>query len=421
VHTRFWSFSLWFLLAVGLWTPLLVGLSAAVGSPVLTLFERYGSHAALAAGATVVALLVAIRLGTGLMTHRGRRRLLSRWCRLRRWEFWSPWVFYPPVVVWILYLGARFRGLTLFTAANPAMPAGGFLGESKSEILRGLREGGAPVARFLRISSAWDPERRVRESDRFMEEAGLGLPVVIKPDAGQRGEGVAVVRDGATLRRLLRDATADVILQEHVPGHELGVFYYRYPGEERGAIFSVTDKRLPEVVGDGRRTLEQLILDDPRAVCMAQTYLTVQADRLDDVPAAGEAVRLVELGTHCRGAVFLNGNRFVTPELERAIDEASRGYEGFFFGRYDIRGRGVDELKKGAGFKIIELNGVTSESTDIYDPGNHLREAYRKLFRQWHLAFEIGARNRALGVRPTPLLTLANLLLERKKGSSLFF
>jgi len=306
----------------------------------------------------------------------------------------------------------RFRGPTLFTAANPAMPAGGFLGESKSEILRALREGGAPVARFFKVPAAWDDERRVREADRFMKETGVDLPVVIKPDAGQRGEGVSVVRDHATLRRLLLDVSADVILQEYVPGHELGVFYYRYPGEERGAIFSVTDKRLPEVVGDGRRTLEQLILDDPRAVCMARTYLTAQSDRLGDVPAAGEAVRLVEIGTHCLGAIFLDGNRIVTPELERAIDDASQGYEGFYFGRYDIRGPCLDEIRKGAGFKIIELNGVTSESTDIYDPRNSLFEAYRKLFRQWHLAFEIGARNRAAGVGPTGFLALARLVRD---------
>jgi hypothetical protein len=296
------------------------------------------------------------------------------------------------------------------------MPAGGFLGESKSEILQALCRGGAPVARFFRISGAWDAERRIREAHRFMEEAGIDLPVVIKPDAGQRGEGVSIVRDRASLRRLLLDISADVILQEYVPGHELGVFYYRYPGEERGAIFSITDKRLPEVVGDGRRTLEQLILDDPRAVCMARTYLAARSDRLADVPATGEAVRLVELGTHCRGAIFLSGDRIATPELERAIDDASRGYEGFYFGRYDIRGPSLDEMKNGAGFKIIELNGVTSESTDIYDPKSSLVEAYRKLFRQWRLAFEIGALNRAAGVGTTGVLALARLVRDASAG-----
>jgi len=29
------------------------------------------------------------------------------------------------------------------------------------------------------------------------------------------------------------------------PGEEYGVFYYRYPGSERGRVFSVTEKRMP--------------------------------------------------------------------------------------------------------------------------------------------------------------------------------
>ena len=44
---------------------------------------------------------------------------------------------------------------------------------------------------------------------------------------------------------------------------------------------------------------------------------------------------------------------------------------------------------------MLELNGVTAESTDIYDPANSVVAAWRKLMRQWRLAFEIGAANRA--------------------------
>ena len=58
-------------------------------------------------------------------------------------------------------------------------------------------------------------------------------------------------------------------------------------------------------------------------------------------------------------------------------------------------------LRAGRDFKVLELNGVTSEATQIYDPdfGGLLR-AYRVLLEQWRLAFEIGAANRERGVRP---------------------
>jgi hypothetical protein len=39
------------------------------------------------------------------------------------------------------------------------------------------------------------------------------------------------------------------------------------------------------------------------------------------------------------------------------------------------------------------LNGVASEATNIYDERNSLGSAYRTLFAQWRLIFEIGVSN----------------------------
>ncbi|MCI0349229.1 MAG: hypothetical protein L0Z53_07385, partial [Acidobacteriales bacterium] len=196
---------------------------------------------------------------------------------------------------------------------------------------------------------------------------------------------------------------------------EFGVFYYRYPNASNGHIFSVTEKRFPCVTGNGKSSLERLILDDARAVCMARFYLNQLTQRLRDVPKAGESVQLVELGTHCRGAVFLDGSWVRTEALEAAIDRISKMYDGFCFGRYDIRTPCVEDFKQGRNFKVVELNGVTSEATHIYDPKNSLLKAYQVLFAQWRIAFEIGAQNRQRSARPTPLRTLAGLLLEFKR------
>jgi hypothetical protein len=249
-----------------------------------------------------------------------------------------------------------------------------------------------------------------------MAERGLGFPVVVKPDAGQRGEGVRVVRSGEELEEVLSGAERDALVQEYAPGQEFGVFYYRLPGERRGRVFSVTEKLFPAVEGDGASTLEELILKDARAVCMAKTYMRRHAARLGEVPARGESVTLVELGSHCRGALFLDGARFKTAALERAMDRLSRGFRGFYFGRFDIRAPSPEDFRRGRNFKVVELNGVTSEATHIYDPAHGLLEAYRVLFEQWRLAFEIGARNRARGARPTPLTELLALTYRSLTG-----
>jgi hypothetical protein len=153
-------------------------------------------------------------------------------------------------------------------------------------------------------------------------------------------------------------------------------------------------------MGDGVRALERLILDDPRAVKMARYFLGKWSNRLGEVPAAGETIQLSNLGTHCRGAVFLDGRRLGTEALTEAIDALSRGFGGFFFGRYDLRVPSREDFEAGRNLRVLELNGVSAESTHIYEPGYCLLAAYRDLFRQWRIAFEIGAIHRAAGMTP---------------------
>src|SRR5947209_14944739 len=215
---------------------------------------------------------------SGTALSRARNKFLGRLKRWSRWEFWPPYIFYPPVVAYIVYLGIRFRSWTLFTAANPAIPAGGFVGESKHQILEQLKN----AAQWLPCSTllaSGVPSQRLAEAEEFMRQHGLQFPVVLKPDAGQRGSGVAIVRSPEQLCEYLTHSSFPAILQEYVPGEEYGVFYYRYPGSERGRVFSVTEKRMPVLLGDGTRTLEELILADDRAACMSDFYLRKNLDR----------------------------------------------------------------------------------------------------------------------------------------------
>jgi hypothetical protein len=276
-----------------------------------------------------------------------------------------------------LYLTFKYRSLTSHTAGNPAIPGGGFVGESKADILNGLRHSAEFLARTKCLLAALQYTENLNRIRTFQQRFGLGFPVVLKPDIGERGAGVAIVKDEYHAGQYLAHARGDILVQEFLPGYEFGIFYFRKPGEAQGNIFSVTEKRLLTVTGDGHRTLEELILADDRAVCMAPLHLRRHAGELASVPAAGEIVPLVEVGTHSRGALFLDGAWVRTPELDAAIDRISQSYEGFFFGRYDIKTPSPDDFKAGRNFKIVELNGVTAEATSIYDPRNSLETAYR--------------------------------------------
>lgn len=416
LKTRALAFLGVFLVAAALWTPLLVGASALFGIRVVGAFTSYQQWALPTVLALAAGLFLVLKLLVPLASWRGRRLLLSRWRRLTRWEFWPQWAFYPPVVLYILWLALRYRSLTIWTASNPAIPGGGFVGESKAAILEGLNQAPDRVARWILLPAGATTAARLEQVRAFVAETGIGFPVVLKPDVGERGSGVAIVPDEAGLRNYLETTPGAVLAQEYVPGVEFGVFYYRMPGEPTGQILAITDKRFPTVTGDGRRTLETLILADDRAVCMAAFFLEQHARRLEEVPAAGQVVPLVELGTHARGAAFYDGEWVRTPELERAIDGLSRLYDGFWFGRYDLRAPTADAIRAGTGFKVIELNGSGAEATNIYDPTNRLGQAYQVLRRQWAIAFEIGARNVAAGARATSLRELLGLLASRRRA-----
>jgi hypothetical protein len=323
-------------------------------------------------------------------------------------EFWPMWAFYPPVAAWAAWLMLRHRGLLLPTVANPSFPGGGFVGESKADILelacRHVPEWVAPFAAFDRGPAG---EQALTEdllrAQSLLRDAGIALPVVAKPDLGCRGAGVRLIRDEAALRAYLAGFPngARMVLQRLVPYEgEAGLFYCRLPGQERGRVVSVTLKYFPHVVGDGKRTLRELILADPRAGKLSHLYLGRHRARLEEVPAAGQSTRLAFAGSHSRGAIFRNGNRFITPAMEAAVDAIARRIPEFHFGRMDVRFEDFEAVRQGHGFTIVEINGAGAESTHIWDRRTGLLEAWRDLMRQYQWLFEIGAANRRRGHKP---------------------
>ena len=415
LNTNFWWFTFYFALACLVWTPLLIGLSAFLGGEVVKREYFEQQHFLVTALLAGIGLWLVIKLLLRLATWRGRRMLVGKWRRLTHWEFWPPSIFYPPVICYVAWLALKNRSLTLFTAANPAIPGSGFIGESKAQILDGLGNAEGYVARYALIPGSDNISDRLTQAEKFLLAQQISFPVVLKPDAGQRGWGVQVIRSEAEIEQYLQGFRHDVIIQEYITGVEFGVFYYRYPNAEKGEIFSITEKKFPLITGDGRHSVEHLILDDERAVCLAKFYTNKQGENASTVLPAGEQLQLVEVGSHCRGAIFLDGSRYKTEALENTINQISQSYEGFYFGRFDIRAPSIEAFKQGKDFKIIELNGVTSEATHIYDPKNSLFVAYRVLCKQWRIAFEIGRQNLLRGKAETSLLEIVRELIRFKK------
>lgn len=326
-------------------------------------------------------------------------------------EFWPPWLFYAPVAVWYTLLALRYRSITLPSLANPSIYSGGICRESKAQIL-GLipPEQQHRVARWALYQIPDLPAgERATHALTFAERNGLHLPFVVKPDQGQRGDGVCLVRTPEDLQRYLAGFPREVplVLQAlaDLP-HEAGVLYYRPPGSKRGRIFSITLKELPAVVGDGARTLRELILADPRAALVAPLYFRRHRRNLDRVLPAGRRIQLVFTGNHCQGAIFRDGTHLRTAAMTRAFAEVADSMDGFYFGRFDVKYRSMEDLRNGEGFLILEVNGATAEATHIWDANATLMSAYGTLFRQFSILFAIGDSIRRRGNRPIGALAI---------------
>lgn len=358
----------------------------------------------------------------GLLFHSFRQsaaaaRLRLRLQRLTKWEFWPMGVFYAPVALFYFWLSLRHRGFGLPTAANPGLPLGGLVGESKFAILDALQSHGPAHTAATWFLAPAPPPARFDQLLEILQRESIEVPFILKPDVGQRGAGVKLIRSLAEARGYFEDVSAAVVLQRYASGpREAGIFYYRLPGERSGRIFAITDKVFPEITGDGFRSVEALILADPRAAQVADTYLRRHADRRSEILAAGATLKLVEAGNHSQGCIFRDGSHLLTPALVEAFDPISQAIPGFFIGRYDVRYASDEELRAGRGFTILELNGAGAEATNIYDTRNSLWYAYRTLYRQWELVFRIGALNRARGFAPASGLAI---LREWRRTSQL--
>ena len=339
---------------------------------------------------------------------------------LSYFEFWPTWLFYFPVKLMGLYLGLRYGGWTLPTIANPNFDMGGFVGESKSQILDSIP---SPVHElFSPYVIGHVPEHKNEITitaaaaliEDCMKEKNLSYPLVIKPDIGCRGMGVQRIFEQTDIKDYINNFPAGqkVIVQEMADySAEAGLFYIHHPDQDKGHIFSLTLKYFPSVIGDGKSTLKELIENDPRAGKIKHIYLPRHQDRWDYIVPNGQQFRIAFAGSHSRGTIFKNGAPFITAEMTEKWDNICKQIPNFYFGRFDVRLNKLEDLQNAENIKLIELNGAGAEATHIWDSETTLLEAYTTLYKQYKQLYQIGKANKKRGYKPvtvTELLDAAN-------------
>lgn len=335
---------------------------------------------------------------------------------LSSFEFWPGWIFYTPIVIYWILLGLRYRDFSTPTAANPRIETGGLCGESKSGILDMAGTTAARwIAPYTTLFTSTDDTRRAEEA---MAHKGLSLPVVVKPDIGCNGTGVKLARTSAELDAALAAFPRGIklVTQRLIPyRHEAGLFYIRHPDSPHGTLSSLTYKDIPALSGNGRDTVMELLKQDPRTRLLLHIYTPRLQNRLHEVLPEGETIDLVFTGNHCKGAIFRNGAADITPALTARLDEIMQDIPDFHFGRVDVKFDSVDALRAGEKFEIIEINGVGSEATHIWDSRTSLREAYAAQFHHYGETFRIGAKKKKAGWKSSGLWHGVRLWRRQKR------
>ncbi len=291
-------------------------------------------------------------------------------------------------------LALRSRHACFFTAANPGILAGGLGLESKFATLQNIPEA-------LRPKSVLAPRGRdLALTIEDIRRAGINFPLIAKPDIGYRGFLVKKMDTPDQLRAYLSLYPIDFIIQEYLDyPEELGLLYYRLPHTDKGKISSLTLKDFLHVVGDGQSTVLELIENTPRALLQLEKLQETHWQVFKNVPVAGERIGLGVIGNHSKGTQFINGNRHIDAQLHATFDRIATQIPGFSYGRFDIKCTNLEDLKQGKNFKIIELNGVCSEPTHIYDQtlSTYFR-AIGTIMWHWTIVRRVAAANHRSGV-----------------------
>lgn len=312
--------------------------------------------------------------------------------KLTHWEYWpfGP-VYFPVIFLWIYY-SLKARSIFFFNASNPTIKNGGFMAESKKEIYDLIPQQFYPKTELATEGMPFS------DVLKLIGKSGIQFPFIAKPDIGLRGSAVKKINSEEELAEYHTKAHFDFLVQDLIPyPNEYGIFYVRYPHEQKGRITGIVAKEFLIVTGDGVSTVEELVRQNPRYEMQLQSLKREYGKRLSDIPDKDEKRNLVPYGNHARGAKFIDASHLVTPQLTELINTICLQIPGFYFGRLDIMYNTFAELERGENFSIVEINGAGSEPTHIYDPKHSIFFAWKELMRHISFMYEISVANHKNG------------------------
>jgi len=323
--------------------------------------------------------------------------------RLINWEYWPFYVIYTPVFILDAICALVLRNPFYFKAVNPGMDNGGMYGQSKWKLYQATQGKFQPKTVFIPAETPFT--RNYAE----MLAGQLQFPMILKPDRGERGNGVHILHQKEDLVNLPTFSYDNLLQEFHEFPLEIGVFYIRHPDSPHGIVSSLMFKLFYTVTFDGQTSIGQFIETHPRLAMVKRKLKKRWGHRWDEIPESGTKIKLVNTGNHNKGALFVDGRQWISGDLEHITAGIVSNLEDFHYGRLDIRAKSWKHFLDGE-FMLIEVNGAHSEPAHIYHPKFPMYRAWGDLIRHHYYLARIAKHNLRKGFQTGSTILNINTL-----------
>lgn len=316
--------------------------------------------------------------------------------KIKHHEFWDSRIFNIPYYSYLVF-GSVLNGISpkSIIKSNPLMKNGDLRG-SKYEIQLDFGKEIFPKTFLIKKKS------RTKNEDikRFMKKEKLKFPILFKPDIGEVGKGVIKVNSQKELDKVVKIFSVDYLCQDFISLElEFGIFFIR--DRNKYFVSGINQKHFPKIVGDGKKTILQLSKEHYRYT--KQWDLFLKYKNINKILKNGEEIKLSFIGSHTMGCKFTDQTKLKTKILENKLDKLLPTSNKFSYGRLDVKCNSTEELQKGI-FQIIEINGISSLPTHMFDPNHSLFTSFKILFEHGKYLLKTAKNNKLENVGKFNLL-----------------
>lgn len=311
--------------------------------------------------------------------------------------FWKdlPWVIqFWPVISFF------YEDRYLINFLNPCPEVGrmsGLIGYSKKTLHDTFPK------KYLPQTLSFPQKRNVKEIIQKMKEQGISFPVFCKPDVGERAAGVKRVSSEEELESYVKEfpAKKGLIIQMPAGAHfstqlEYGVQLARDPKTDTLYITSAELKKVPFVIGDGKKNIIDLVKELSGITLIQQDNIIGDLSFIErsSVPQKGERVSVVHAASVSRGTEMISLKKnFRGSPLEKALSEVLSALQHFSSGRFDLVAASEEDLFHGK-FEIIEGNAGAAIPLHVYRTDFSIDTVYEELFTHFLRLKENAVQNK---------------------------